>query len=57
MAMKAWLSKFHVTPRHDLAIHAVRVAEQRRMLADICDGPGGYYTLVTLRNTAPSSGE
>lgn len=46
--LRAWLRRFHVTPRHDLADHAASLAARRRLTCRSRRGPFGYYRLVTI---------
>lgn len=46
--LRAWLAKFHVTPRIALAHEAARVADQQDMALQFLRGPLGYYQLVRL---------
>lgn len=47
-ALLAWLAKFHVTPRQDLATVAARVAREQGLVAEHRRGPFGYYQMVRL---------
>lgn len=44
----AWLARFHVAPRHDLAIVAARIAREHGLLLHHRRGPFGYYQTVRL---------
>lgn len=46
--LRAWLRRFHVTPRDGLAEHAASLAARRRMTCRSRRGPFGYYRLVTI---------
>ena len=46
--MQAWLARFHVSPRLDLAERAGEFAAQTSFVLRSRQGPGGYYTMVTL---------
>lgn len=50
--LSAWLRRFHVTPRHDLADHAASLAARRRLTCRSRRGPFGYYRLVTITRRA-----
>jgi S-adenosylmethionine-diacylgycerolhomoserine-N-methlytransferase len=47
--LRKWLTRFHVTPRHDLAAHALTAGAKLGMTGHGERGMGGYYQLVTLR--------
>lgn len=47
-ALLAWLVRFHVMPRGELAEAAMRLAAARGLSCTITDGPGSYYQCVTL---------
>ena len=46
--LKAWLTRFHVTPRLDLTERAVSMATRHQLNLRARRGLGGYYTLITL---------
>ncbi len=48
--MNAWLSRFHVSPRPDLAPFATQIAARHGFSVQSRRGRGGYYTLVVLRD-------
>lgn len=47
-ALRAWLAKFHVTPRGDLQEVAATVAQRHELSLTTTRGSLGYYTLVRL---------
>jgi S-adenosylmethionine-diacylgycerolhomoserine-N-methlytransferase len=47
-ALRAWLAKFHVTPRTELAAFAAEVAAARGLSLESRRGPLGYYQLHVL---------
>lgn len=51
-ALRAWLARFHVTPRRELAEFAASLAAQRRMACRMRRGPFGYYQLLTITRKA-----
>lgn len=46
--LQAWLARFHVTPRTDLAAVSRTLAAQSGLVCDVHTGPLGYYRLVTM---------
>ncbi len=46
--LRAWLARYHVTPRHDLVAHALTAGAKLGMRGHGERGMGGYYQLVTL---------
>ena len=46
--LKAWLRKFHVTPRTGLVMHAESVAARHAMRCYAVNGFGNYYTLLKI---------
>lgn len=46
--LRSWLTRFHVTPRTDLADVAAGIAHRRKLKLKTRRGPFGYYTLVRL---------
>lgn len=47
--MHAWLARFHVTPRADLATFATRIAAERQLGQRTLRGRYGYFRRITLR--------
>ena len=47
--LRAWLAKFHVKPRTDMADTAARIAAARGLALSSTRGPLGYYQLHVLR--------
>lgn len=47
-ALRAWLAKFHVSPRLDLPLVAARLAEEQSLKVEVLRGPLGYYQMVRL---------
>lgn len=47
-ALRAWLTRFHVTPREDLTREALQLARAVGLSADIGRGPWGYYQRIAL---------
>lgn len=47
--MHAWLTRFHVTPRTDLAAVAAQIAAERQLGLSTLRGRWGYFRRVTLR--------
>ncbi|MBO9726601.1 MAG: class I SAM-dependent methyltransferase [Novosphingobium sp.] len=46
--LRAWLAKFHVSPRLDLPMVAARLAGEKSLRIAVKRGPLGYYQLVQL---------
>lgn len=46
--LRAWLARFHVTPRTDLAARALALAARHGLGCRTTTGLGGYYQTVTL---------
>ncbi len=46
--LRAWLTKFHVSPRIDLPMVAARLAGEKSLRIAVKRGPLGYYQLVQL---------
>lgn len=46
--LRAWLARFHVAPRLDLAGAAARIAAARSLSLTIMTGMGGYYQMLRL---------
>lgn len=46
--LRAWLAKFHVSPRLDLPMVAARFAGEKSLRIAVKRGPMGYYQLVQL---------
>jgi len=46
--LRAWLAKFHVSPRIDLPMVAARLAGEKSLRIAVKRGPLGYYQLVQL---------
>lgn len=53
--LRAWLARFHVTPRLMLGDVAVAQAARRRMRARTRRGFLGYYQLVTIQARSPAA--
>jgi S-adenosylmethionine-diacylgycerolhomoserine-N-methlytransferase len=51
-ALRAWLARFHVTPRGTLADHCAALASGSALHCSIETGPFGYYQLIVLRRPA-----
>lgn len=47
-ALRAWLAKYHVSPRLDLPSVAARLAGERGLKVEVLRGPLGYYQMVRL---------
>jgi len=47
-ALRAWLGKFHVSPRLDLPMVAARLAGEHGLRIEVQRGPLGYYQMVRL---------
>lgn len=47
-ALRAWLAKFHVSPRTALAMVATRLAKAQGLSVEVTRGPLGYYQMVRL---------
>ena len=47
-ALRAWLARFHVNPREDLADSAAAIAARRGLELRTARGALGYYRMVTL---------
>ncbi len=47
--LRAWLTRFHVTPRSDLALRAAAIAARHGLAIQCHRGFGGYYQLIELR--------
>lgn len=47
-ALRAWLARFHVTPRTELGARALALAAGRGLGCRSATGPGGYYQTITL---------
>lgn len=47
-ALRAWLARFHVSPRTDLPAYAAKIAEARGCALESRRGPLGYYQLHVL---------
>ena len=52
-ALRAWLAKFHVTPRTDLAAAAAKVAAERGLMLESRRGPMGYFQLHVIKVPEP----
>jgi len=48
-ALRAWLARFHVSPRHTLPQSAIAGGAVYGLTGSAATGMGGYYQLVTLR--------
>jgi S-adenosylmethionine-diacylgycerolhomoserine-N-methlytransferase len=51
-ALNAWLARFHVTPRLDLAEAARQMAHQGGWTVETLRGPLGYYQIVVVKRAA-----
>jgi S-adenosylmethionine-diacylgycerolhomoserine-N-methlytransferase len=51
-ALRAWLTHFHVTPRHDLADFTAQRAAERGLAISSKRGLFGYYRLIVLTREA-----
>lgn len=47
-ALRGWLARFHVTPRHELAMSAARLAREGGLRVTVERGPLGYYQMVRM---------
>ena len=47
--MRAWLARFHVSPREDLAAVAAKIAQDHGLTVRTLRGRFGYYRRITLR--------
>ena len=48
--LRRWLAHFHVSPRAGLIDSAAAIAAANGLSPSHRRGPGGYYTLITLRH-------
>lgn len=46
--LRAWLARFHVTPRADLVEAATRIAGKRGLRLTMTRGPLGYYRMIRM---------
>lgn len=49
--LRAWLARFHVTPRGELVEFVRNHAAHHGLVVDVAFGPGGYYQKIIVRRT------